>query len=368
MTDLRRTRLYPIHLALGARMVPFAGWEMPVQYPTGPLAEHRAVREAVGLFDIDHMGQLEVRGPDATAFLQRVQTWDLTQMAEGDAHYSLACYADGGIVDDLFIYRRADHWLIVVNASNRAKDLAWFQAHTHGFNVTVRDISEETYMLALQGPKAQDVLQAVCSADLSQVPFHSGREMTVAGVPAYVGATGYTGEYGYEMFFPAEEAERIWNALLEVGRPHGLLPCGLAARDSLRFEACLPLYGHEISAEIDPISAGLGWAVDFEKGEFIGRDALLQIKLEGPKDRLVAFEMVEKAVPRQGYPVLAGGVEVGQVTTGMYSPTTDRYVGLAYVPADLAAVGTELDILVRDRPRKAKVVKKPFYIPAYRRS
>jgi aminomethyltransferase len=368
MADLCRTRLYQTHLTLGARMVPFAGWEMPVQYPAGPLAEHHAVRRAAGLFDVDHMGQIEVRGPDATAFLQRMQVWDLAKMAEGDAHYSLACYADGGIVDDLFMYRRADHWFIVVNASNRAKDVAWFQAHTHGFNVMIRDVSDETYMLALQGPKARDILQTVCPTDLSRMPFHSGRETIVAGVPAYVGATGYTGEYGYELFFAAEKAEHVWNVLLDTGRPYGLLPCGLAARDSLRFEPCLPLYGHEISAEVDPISAGLGWTVCFEKGDFIGRDALLQIKLEGPKDRLVAFEMVEKAVPRQGYPVLFGDVEVGQVTTGMYSPTTDRYVGLAYVPADVAAVGTELDILIRDRPRKAKIVPKPFYVPAYRRS
>jgi aminomethyltransferase len=367
MPDLLRTRLYETHVALGARLVPFAGWEMPVQYPTGPLTEHHAVRRAVGLFDIDHMGQLEIRGSDATPFLQRMQVWDLAQMAEGDAHYSLACYADGGIVDDLFIYRRSDHWFVVVNAANRAKDLAWFRAHTHGYDVAVADVSDETYMLALQGPRAQATLQALCPLDLARMPFHTGQETMVAGVITYVGATGYTGEYGYELFFPAEKAEHVWHALLEAGKPYGIIPCGLAARDSLRFEPCLPLYGHEISAEVDPISAGLGWTVSFDKGDFIGRDALLQTKLEGPSDRLVAFEMVEKAVPRQGYPVLSNNVEVGRVTTGMYAPTVGRYVGLAYVPADLAAIGTELTILIREKTRLAKVVKKPFYTPAYRR-
>ncbi|MCC7352692.1 MAG: glycine cleavage system aminomethyltransferase GcvT [Anaerolineae bacterium] len=367
MPELQRTRLYATHVALGARLVPFAGWEMPVQYPSGPLAEHHAVRRSVGLFDIDHMGQVEVRGPDATAFLQRLQVWDLNKMKEGDARYSLACYADGGIVDDLFIYRRPDRWFVVVNASNRAKDVAWFRAHAHGFKVMLNDVSDETYMLALQGPQAQATLSPLCPANLAQMPFHTGQETTVAGVPAYLGATGYTGEYGYEVFFPAEKAEHVWGALLEAGKPYGIIPCGLAARDSLRFEPCLPLYGHEISAEVDPISAGLGWTVSFDKGDFLGRDALLQTKLEGPGDRLVALEMVEKAVPRQGYAVLANDVEVGRVTTGMYAPTADRYVGLAYVPADLAAIGTELAVLVRDKPRAARVVKKPFYTPAYRR-
>lgn len=367
MAELQRTRLYDSHVALGARLVPFAGWEMPVQYSTGPLAEHHAVRQTAGLFDIDHMGQVEVRGPDALAFLQRMQVYDLAQMAEEDAHYSLICYADGGIVDDVFIYRRPDHWFVVINASNRAKDIVWLKAHSHGFNVTVADVSDETCMLALQGPRAQSIMQTICPADLSQMRFHTGLATMVAGVPAYVGATGYTGEYGYEIFFPAEKAEHVWNSLLEAGKPYGLVPCGLAARDSLRFEPCLPLYGHEINAGVDPISAGLGWTVVLNRGDFIGRDALLQVKLEGPAERLVAFEMVEKAVPRQGYPVLSGGVEVGEVTTGMYSPTTDRYVGLAYVPSDLAALGTELSILVREKPRKAVVVRKPFYTPAYRR-
>ncbi len=222
-------------------------------------------------------------------------------------------------------------------------------------------------MLALQGPKAQAILQRVTDVDLSQLPFHGVIEGTVAGVPTIVGATGYTGEYGYELFFTADEAAHVWEALLEAGEPDGLIPCGLAARDTLRAEACLPLYGHEIHSEIDPISAGLRFAVRFDKGDFLGRNALLKVHLEGPEYRLVAFEMVERGVPRQGYEVAANGISVGEVTTGLYSPTTDRYVGMAYVPAEFAAVGTELSIIIRDRPRAARVVRRPFYVPAYRR-
>lgn len=367
MAEDNRTALYETHVALGARMVPFAGWEMPVQYPTGPLEEHKAVRTAAGLFDIDHMGQLAVSGPDAVRFLQRVQVADIRAMRVGDAHYSLLCYADGGIVDDIFIYRLPEDWLVVVNASNREKDAAWLRAHIFDDDVKVSDISDETYMLALQGPAAERVLQEVTDINLPELKFHTGTYGSVAGVRTFIGATGYTGEYGYEFFFPASDAEEVWNTLLDVGKPHGLLPCGLAARDSLRFEPCFSLYGHEIAADVDPISAGLSWAIAFDKGDFIGRDALLKLRLELPQNRLVAFEMTEKAVPRQGYAILSNGVEVGDVTTGMYSPTTGRYVGLAFVPRHLAKVGTELEVLVRNKTKKAVVVKKPFYTPANRR-
>jgi aminomethyltransferase len=216
-------------------------------------------------------------------------------------------------------------------------------------------------MLALQGPQAHPILQRVVDVDLGRVPFHTTAVGNVAGVPTLIAATGYTGEHGYELFFPADEAERVWTALLRAGEPEGAIPCGLAARDTLRAEACLPLYGHEIHAGIDPISAGLGFAVRFDKGDFLGRDALLKIRLEGPDRQLVGFEMVERGVPRQGYEVLVRGVSVGRVTTGLYSPSTDRYVGMAYVPAEYAAVGTELAVVIRDQPRAARVVPRPFY-------
>jgi aminomethyltransferase len=367
--ELKRTALYDEHLRLHGRIVPFAGWELPVQYDDlGPTVEHNAVRTAAGLFDIDHMGQVELRGPDALRFLQAIQVSDVSSMAVWDAAYSVMCYADGGIVDDIFIYRLGqERWWVVVNASNRAKDVAWLQAHAHGFDVEIEDLSDRTYMLALQGPKAQQILQRLTPADLAAMPFHTGQETTVAGVPVVLGATGYTGEYGYELFFPVEQAVTIWNTLLETGKEDGLLPCGLAARDSLRFEPCLPLYGHEIDQDTDPFSARLGWAVSFAKGDFVGRDALLKIKLEGPAKLLVGFEMVDKGVPRPEYPVAVAGVVAGRVTTGMKSPTTGRFVGLAYVPSSHAKLGTEIDILIRDQPKKAVVVKRPFYVAAYRR-
>ncbi|GAB4512775.1 MAG: glycine cleavage system aminomethyltransferase GcvT [Anaerolineae bacterium] len=365
--ELKRTILYDWHVQAGARMVPFGGWEMPVQYPTGPTEEHRRVRSAAGLFDIDHMGQFRIAGPDAERFLQYVQTWDIRQTDVWHAHYALLCYDDGTIVDDIFLYHLPERWLMVVNAANRQKDLAWLQAQAHGFDVTIQDISEQTCMIAIQGPKAQEILQRVTDIDLGQVAFHTAAMGHVAGVEALVASTGYTGEYGYELFFSAGAARTVWEALLAAGEPEGLIPCGLAARDTLRAEACLPLYGHEIDASIDPISAGLRFAVRFDKGPFIGREALLKVHLEGPEVRLIAFEMVDKAVPRQGYEIVVGDVSVGEVTTGLFSPTTERYVGMGYVPSEYAQPGTELLIIVRDKPRRAQVVKKPFYVPAYRR-
>lgn len=367
--ELQRTALYDEHVRLNGRMVPFAGWELPVQYDhLGPTAEHQAVRTHAGLFDIDHMGQIEIKGPDATAYLQYLQVADVSSMAVRDARYSLMCYGNGGVVDDIFIYRlEKERWWVVVNAANRRKDVAWMQTHALGYAVAISDVSDQTYMMALQGPKAQAILQRLTSLPLDSVPFHTSAYCQVADVAALIGATGYTGEYGYELFLPAHQAVTLWRALLQAGAADGLLPCGLAARDSLRFEPCLPLYGHEIDEDIDPISARLGWAVSFDKGNFIGRDALLKIKTQGPASLLVGFEMLEKSVPRAGYPVAVHGAVVGRVTTGMKSPSTERFVGLAFVPAESAALGAEIDIVIRDKPKRAAVVKRPFYTPAYRR-
>lgn len=365
---LRRTSLYEAHRALGGRMVAFAGWEMPVQYDaTGPTAEHLAVRAAAGLFDIDHMGQLRISGPDAVPFLNYLQTADAGRVPPLGAQYGLLTYADGGTADDLFLYRLDDAWWAVVNAANRTKDLAWLQAHASDFEVTLADISDDIGMLALQGPKAAAILQRVTDVDLAKLPYHFCTWGMVAGARALIGATGYTGEFGYELCCPSSAAVDVWRALLEAGRADGLLPCGLAARDSLRLEAALPLYGHELAADIDPFTAGLGSFVHFDKGDFIGRDALLKIKLEGPSRKVAGFEMQEPSVPREGYPVLAAGAVAGRVTSGMKSPTTGRFLGMALLAADAARPGTALDIVIRDRPRKAVVVKRPFYLPAYRR-
>lgn len=367
MTELNRTPLYDRHVAMGGRMVPFAGYELPVQYPTGPLAEHHAVRTAAGLFDIDHMGQLQVTGPDAEAFLQYVQPRDISEMEVWAAEYSFLCYADGTFVDDIFIYRLPDQWFVVVNASNRQKDLFWLDTLAAGFEVDIVDVSDPTCMLALQGPKAQTIMQKLTSHNLGQVAFHTAAQIQVAGIDTLIGATGYTGEYGYEIFFPEEQAVAMWESLLEAGAAEGLMACGLAARDSLRFEACLPLYGHEISAGVEPVGARLAWVCDWDKGSWIGREAVLRTKLEGAQHVLVGLELVDRGVPREHYPVAIDGQVVGWVTTGMKAPTLDAFLALAYVPAAHAKLGSEVDVVIRDQPKKAKVVKRPFYTPAYRR-
>jgi aminomethyltransferase len=357
--------LYDTHVALGARMVPFAGWEMPVQY-SGALEEHETVRTAAGLFDIDHMGQIIVEGPDAFAFLQHVVTSNVSALAEWEAGYSILCYADGGTVDDIFIYNLPEHYFLAVNASNLAKDALWLRSHAAGYDVTVTDISVETFMMALQGPKAQDILQQVTDADLANLRFHFSTRADVAGIPTLIGNTGYTGEYGYELFFPADKAEKMWKAIMEAGLPHGLKPIGLAARDSLRFEPCLPLYGHELSPTLSPIEAGLTFAVKFDKGEFLGRQALLKQKLEGPERKLVGIEMVDKGVPREHYAIRVEDAE-GIVTSGMFAPTLKAYLAMALLPAPYAKLDQEVEVIIRGKPKRAKVVRRPFYTPAYRR-
>lgn len=367
---LQRTHLYDTHVDMGGRMVPFAGYELPVQYPTGPLTEHEAVRTAAGLFDIDHMGQFRVVGPEADLFLQYVQTCDVSQVGVGDAHYGLLTYADGTIVDDIFLYHLLDSWMVVVNADNRAKDWTWMNAQAHGFDVELTDISDATYMVALQGPKAEAILQRLTQVDLAGM---AARTCTVgritcpgAEVETVIGRTGYTGEDGFELYFPADQAVTLWNTLLETGKEDGLLACGLAARDSLRFEACMPLYGHEISAHIHPLEARLGWVVSFTKGDFIGREPLLKAKLEGNDRLLVGFEMVDRAVAREHYEIAVDGTVVGHVTTGMKSPTLGKFLGLGYVPKSHSKIGSEIDILVRGKPKRAVVVRRPFYKPQYK--
>ena len=362
---MQRTRLYETHVALGGRMVDFAGWELPVQYPTGPSAEHQAVRTAAGLFDIDHMGQFKLTGPDADAYLQHIQVYDIDQMQPWDAHYSLLLYADGTIVDDIFLYRLPDQWFIAVNAGNRTKDFAWMQAHATGYDVALTDVSEETYMMALQGPKAETILQRLTDADLDAVATRTALRAEVAGVSMLLGRTGYTGEDGFELYLPADDAVEVWNRILDAGKDDGLLPCGLAARDSLRFEACMPLYGHEIDATINPVEARLGWTVGWHT-DFIGRDAAFKVKLEKSKRLLIGFEMVDKGVPREHYDIAVDGEIVGYVTTGMKSPTLGKFLGMGYVPRKYIKIGTPIDIMVRGKPRRAKVVKRPFYKPRYK--
>ncbi len=371
--ELKRTALYDWHVAHGGRMVPFAGWEMPVQYPTGPIQEHETTRNIAGLFDIDHMGQIEVRGPDAEIFVNHIVTYDVSRLKMFESHYSFFCYADGTVVDDLFVYKLPDqnakgsfYFFLAINASNREKDVAWVTAHTQGFDVTVKDISDETYMIAFQGPKAVEILNSLTDDDLEKVPRFSASVCKVNGVPAILGRTGYTGEDGFEIFVPVESAVKVWEDILRAGEEFGVKAIGLAARDSLRFEACMPLYGHELSDSITPVEAGLNFAVSYDK-DFIGKDALLKQRLEKSGRISVGFELVDKGVAREHYAISVDGKEIGVVTSGMFSPTTKKYLGMALIERGYGAKGAELDIMIRGRAVKAKVVKKPFYIPAYRR-
>ena len=357
---MKRSALYETHIELGGRMVEFAGWELPVQYPSGPTEEHVAVRQAAGLFDIGHMGQFEVSGPDSIAFIERVQVAAVTEMNVYDARYSLVTYADGTIVDDIFVYRLPNRWLIVVNASNRLKDFTWLQAHTAPYNVELTDVSETTYMLALQGPNAEQILQQTTQIDLQLLGVRKAIQADVMGVRTLIGRTGYTGEDGFELYFPAESAVLMWNELLHAGSDAGLLPCGLAARDSLRFEACMPLYGHEINANTNPIEARLSWSVNFDYA-FLGRSAILKSKLEGASKRLVGLEMIDRAVPREGYAIQSDGDTIGHVTTGMRSPTLNKFLAMGYVTAPYSRIGSEVDIVIRGATQRAIVVKRPFY-------
>jgi glycine cleavage system T protein len=351
-------------------MVSFTGWELPVQYPTGPIEEHHITRRSAGLFDIDHMGQMIVTGPDAEAYLNRLVTWNIGLMAEYEAHYALMCYDNGGIVDDTFVYKLPARWFVVVNAANRAKDYQWMLAHTDGYEVNVTDVSDDTYMIALQGPHAIELLQQLTPTKLADVPRFSAFEDEVGGIPAIVGRTGYTGEDGVEIFFPAEKAGELWQTILNTGQAAGLevKPIGLAARNSLRFEPSLALYGHEIGPDITPLEANLGWVCKFET-DFIGREALLKQKEEGVSKKLIGFELTDKGMPRAGYPVAnEQGQEIGTVVTGLYAPTVDKYCGHAFVDPAYARPGTAVQIIVRNKPKTAVVVKRPFYVPAYRQA
>lgn len=369
---LKRTPLYERHLAHKARMVEFGGWEMPVQY-SGLLDEHAAVRNAAGLFDISHMGRFMVRGPDALNFLQFVATCDVAAINEGQSNYGLLCDDNGGIIDDIFIYHLPDQYMVVVNASNRDKDWQWLLDHASAVAVELEDYSDRWAMLALQGPKAEAIVAETPEIEVENVaelPFHGVASCRLFGVGgALIARTGYTGEDGFELFFDANQADHVWEELLKAGAAYGLKPCGLGARDSLRFEPGLALYGHEIDADINPYEARLGWVVKLDKGDFLGRDALQQIKADGPKRRITGFELIGRGVARGGYPIQSvEGERIGHVTTGMPAPSLgNKPLGLALVPTKLSKEGSEFDIIVRDKPVRARAIKFPFYKARYKK-
>jgi aminomethyltransferase len=356
----QRTPLYETHVKAGGRIVEFAGWEMPVQY-AGILEEHEAVRKRAGLFDVSHMGEVIFRGPNAAAALGRLFTNDLRKLVDGQAQYGCLCRPTGGIVDDVIIYRRgAEDWLVCVNAGNRQKDFEWLRQGA-GPGVTVTNESDDWAQLALQGPRAAGIVQRLTRTDLSRVDTFHFAAAEVAGVPCLAARTGYTGEDGFELFCPPGRAPALWDALLDAGRADGAVPCGLGARDSLRLESAYRLYGSDMDDETSPLEAGLGWVVKLDKGDFIGRDALLPQKANGTSKRLVGFTLTERGIPRHGYPVLVDGQAAGVVTSGTQSPTLKLPVGLAYVPSALAAVGSTFAVEIRGRAVAAKVVPTPFY-------
>jgi aminomethyltransferase len=349
-TDLRRTPLYDRHAAAGAKLVPFAGWEMPVQY-AGIREEHLAVRTGAGVFDVSHMGQVHTRGPDALKFLQRMLSNDVRKLPEGGAQYSVMCREDGGVLDDLFTYRLAEcEYLTVTNASNHEKDFAWLQSHAGEFDVDVLDRHADFAMLAVQGPSARSLLRGLTEGSLPP-RFHVVLR-SVAGVPMLVCGTGYTGEDGVELLLDPDHAPNVWDALIDAGA----VPVGLGARDTLRLEVCFHLYGNDMNEERNPIEAGLGWCCKEATG-FIGSDVVAEARTNGTSEKLAAFAIEGQGIARQGNPVLGGG----EVTSGTFSPCLERGIGMAYVSTARAEPGTRIEIDVRGRIRPAVIERKPLY-------
>jgi aminomethyltransferase len=354
----RRTPLYDEHKNLGARLVDFAGWEMPVQYggPQGGIkAEHAAVRERAGLFDVSHMGEVAFKGPDVEAAVQRLVTRDVGRLQTGQAGYAAVCYESGGTVDDVLVYKRPDDFLVVVNASNREKDLEHFRENTGDFDVEVVDESDDWALLALQGPQAAELLQGFTPTDLSPIKYYRFVEGEVDGAPALISRTGYTGEDGFELYLRPDDAPRVWRALIEAGAA----PVGLGARDTLRLEAGMCLYGNELDAETTPLEAAIGFAVHLDKEEeFIGQGALRAEREDGLRKKLVGFEMEGRGIARHGHPVASGEETVGTVTSGTQSPTLNRAIGLALVSP---GVEDRFEVVIRDKPVPARTVPLPFY-------
>ncbi len=361
-TPLKRTPLYEQHRALGARLVEFGGWEMPVQY-SSILDEHRAVRTHAGLFDVSHMGEFKVEGPDALPFLQYLVPNDVSRLAIHQALYTQLCLPDGNTIDDLIVYRLAEmHYMVVVNAANIDKDFAWVEGQAKKFkDVHVANQSDTTALLALQGPEAQTILQPLTEVDLGSISYYHCEPGVVDGVNCIISRTGYTGEDGFELYCAPVDAVKLWNDLLAAGKSHGLLPAGLGARDTLRLEAGYCLYGHELDEQTNPLEASLGWTVKLQKGDFIGRDALLKTKEQGLKRKLIGIEMIDRGVPRGGYLIYEGERHIGTLTSGAPSPKLNKNIGMGYIETADAVVGQTVQIDIRGRRLTAQIVALPFY-------
>ncbi len=357
---LKRTALNAVHKAAGARLVEFGGWEMPVEY-SGITQEHLAVRTHAGLFDVSHMGELEVRGPGALALLQYVTSNDLSRLKLFQAQYTALMYARGSAVDDCIIHRLGeDYFFICVNAANTEKDYDWIVRH-NTFDALIRNVSADYSQLAIQGPRAAAIVAKTTRSRIRELRYFECMETRCCGVEGLLARTGYTGEDGFEFYFPPAESERVWNGWLEAGGPEGLLPAGLGARNTLRLEAAYPLYGHELDEETTLLEANLGWICKFDKGNFLGREALLEQRERGTRKTLTGFEMADRGIARDGYPVFIAGRAVGRVTSGSPAPFLKRNIGLTYLPPSQAEVGQEIEIEIRGRPVPARVVSLPFY-------
>ena len=364
-TNLKATPLLGLHKELGAKLVPFAGWNMPIQF-AGVLSEHTCVRERVGLFDVSHMGEIEVKGKDAKKFLQFLLSNNVEKMFDGSILYSLMCYETGGVVDDLLAYRFSEnHYFLCVNASNSDKDYDWIARHASSFNVNIKNTSSETSQLALQGPDAKNVLQSLCDISLDDLSYYNFRRGMVNNVESLISRTGYTGEDGFELYLSPEKVSEVFRSLMEQGRSYGIQPIGLGARDTLRIEMGYPLYGNEIDNNPTPLDAGLGWVIKFDKGEFLGRGSLLKQKEQGsPRRKLVGLKLLTRGVPRAHYQVFKNGESVGEVTSGTFSPTLNTGVGLCYVSSEYSDVGNHLDVKIRDQLVATEVIQLPF-VPSH---
>lgn len=358
----KKTPLYDQHVDLGGKVVDYAGWLLPIQYE-GLIPEHNAVRNKVGMFDVSHMGAINITGKDAEKFIDYLMTNDISKLEEHQIAYTFMCYEDGGVVDDLLVYKyNKEKFFLVVNAANVDKDFDWMKNHKENFQVDLENVSEDTSILAVQGPLAQELLQKMTDEDLSSIKFFYFKEnVQISGVNAMMSRTGYTGEDGFELYIKPEDAPKLWNDILLEGKEKGIKPTGLGCRDTLRFEAGLPLYGQEISKEINPLEAGFKYFVKLKKeSDFIGKDALKKQWEEGLKRKLVGFELVDRGIPRAGYDIYKDDKKIGHVTTGYMSPTLGKSIGNALIDVDYKELGEEIDIIIRKKPAKAKIIKKDF--------
>lgn len=366
MENLKKTHLHNTYKQYGGKLVEFGGWEMPIQFE-GIISEHEAVRCDAGLFDVSHMGEVDIKGSEAFAFVQNLVTNDIAVLKDNQILYTFMCYSNGGVVDDLLVYKySAEHYYLVINAGNIEKDVKWMIDNKGAYNVEIINSSDAVSEIAIQGPKAQKILQKITDLDLNEIKFfYFKRDVLVDGVKCLISRTGYTGEDGFEIYTSNGQIEKLWHKLLNIGEEDGLKPTGLGCRDTLRFEAALPLYGNELSQDITPLEAGLGFFVKLQKPSFIGKEALLKQKEQGLKRKSVGFEMKERGIPRHGYEITLQGEKIGVVTTGYLSPTLKKNIGLALIDAKYSELGTEINIVIRNKPLKAEVISRKFYKKNY---